>query len=160
MKYVYASYSPADTLELGILLGRLLQPGDIVCLDGELGAGKTALVRGIAMGMEIEHSVTSPTYTLIHQYPGKIPLYHFDVYRLENGGGLYDIGGEELLYDGGVSVIEWASRVKDILPDERLWVDISLCPGEDSKRLIEITATGERYMSILEGIRKHEDTGH
>jgi len=160
MKYVFVSSSSEDTMELGIRLGKLLQPGDIVCLDGELGAGKTLLTKGIARGMGVKHPVTSPTYTLINQYSGEVPLYHFDVYRLEESDELYRIGGEELLYDEGVSVIEWASRVEDILPEERLWIKIFLIPGKDKERLIEIFTTGDRYQSILKGAEKHEDTGN
>lgn len=159
MKYTYVSFSSEDTLELGIRMGKLLLPGDVVCLGGTLGAGKTLLTKGIALGMGIKHPVTSPTYTLINQYPGKVPLYHFDVYRLEDSDELYQIGGEELLYDDGVSVIEWASRVDDILPEERLWIEISSSPEESNKRFIEITAVGDRYNRILKGVEEHEDTG-
>ena len=160
MKYIYTSCSPRDTLELGIRLGKLLEPGDTVCLEGGLGAGKTLLTKGIALGMGIGHPVTSPTFTLINEYPGEIPLYHFDLFRLEESDELCSIGGEELLYDRGVCVLEWASRGEDILPRERLWINIALNPGENRKRLIEISAVGDRYESMLRGVREYEDAGH
>lgn len=160
MKYTFLSLSSEETLELGKRLGKMLNPGDIVCLEGELGAGKTLLTKGIAAGMGIERPITSPTFTLINQYPGKVPLYHFDVYRLEGSEELYEVGGEELLYGDGVSVIEWASRVEDILPRERLWIRISHVPGREFQRLIEITAVGERYQKVLKGVKGDENTGN
>jgi tRNA threonylcarbamoyladenosine biosynthesis protein TsaE len=160
MKYVFVSPSPKDTLEFGIRLGRLLKSGDIVCLEGELGAGKTLLTRGIAKGMGIDYPVSSPTYTLINEYSGPVPLYHFDLYRLDDEDELYYIGGEELLFDAGVSVIEWAPRMKEFLPEERLWIKISRVQGEDSKRLIEVTAEGKKYGRVVEGVMKNEGTGN
>jgi tRNA threonylcarbamoyladenosine biosynthesis protein TsaE len=160
MRYVFVSSSPLNTERFGRLLGGLLRPGDVVCLEGELGAGKTLLTRGIALGMGIEHPVSSPTYTLINEYPGNIPLYHFDAYRLESADDLYDIGGDDLLYGQGVSVIEWASRVEDALPAERLWIRISISSGHASGRLIELTAVGDRYNSIVEGVISDEGIGY
>jgi tRNA threonylcarbamoyladenosine biosynthesis protein TsaE len=160
MRYVFVSSSPEDTENFGRALGELLMPGDVICLEGELGAGKTLLTRGIAAGMGIDHPVYSPTFTLINEYPGDIPMYHFDAYRLEGAEDLYDIGGDDLLYGHGVSVIEWASRVEDALPADRLWVRISPVSGSVSKRLIELIAEGDRYNSIVEGVMRGEDTGN
>lgn len=159
MKYSFVSKGPEETLEFGIRLGRLLKPGDIICLEGELGAGKTMLTRGIARGLEIVDNVTSPTYTLINEYRGRVPLYHFDLYRLEDGEELFHIGGEDLLYGQGVSVIEWASRAEDMLPPACLWVRIATLVEEESSRLIELTAP-EKYRVILERVGKGENTGH
>ncbi|HOO12303.1 MAG TPA: tRNA (adenosine(37)-N6)-threonylcarbamoyltransferase complex ATPase subunit type 1 TsaE [Bacillota bacterium] len=106
MRYSFVSKSPEDTLEFGVRLGKQLGPGDVVCLEGELGAGKTVLTVGIAKGLGIKTGVTSPTFTIINEYPGEIPLYHIDLYRLEDGDEFYYMGGEDLMYGQGVSVIE------------------------------------------------------
>lgn len=158
-KHVFISSSPSETFEFGVTLGRLLKPGDIICLEGELGAGKTLLAKGIARGMGIDYPVSSPTFTLINEYPGKVPMYHFDLYRLEGGEELYDIGGEELLYGSGVSVIEWASKLKDLLPSERLWIRVSSVPGDVDKRLIETETDGDRYEQLVKGVIAYEGTG-
>lgn len=159
MKYSFVSSCPQDTREFGIRLGRLLEPGHVVCLEGQLGAGKTLLTQGIALGMGINCSVTSPTYTLINQYPGTVPLFHFDAYRLEDEEELYNIGGEDLIYGQGVSVIEWASRVKGMLPDDCIWVSLSRLEESQSTRLIELTAD-EKYRTFIERVVSNENTGH
>jgi len=159
MKHVFTSSSPSETFEFGVTVGRLLKPGDVICLEGELGAGKTLLTKGIARGMEIGYPVSSPTFTLINEYPGKVPMYHFDLYRLDGEEGLYDTGGEELLYGSGVSVIEWASKLKGLLPPERLWIRISPVPGDADKRLIEVEAEGDRYEQLVKGVIADEGTG-
>lgn len=144
MQASFISKSHNETLKFGIELGKLLKPGDIVCLDGELGAGKTVLTKGIAKGLGIGKEVTSPTYTLINEYPGKVSLYHFDLYRLEDEDELFHIGGEELLYGQGVSVIEWASRAKDLLYRDCIWIRLGKPEGRESARLIELTVLEER----------------
>ena len=159
MKYSFVSTGPGDTLEFGIRLGRFLQPGDIICLEGELGAGKTVLTQGIARGMGIDCYITSPTYTLINEYPGTVPLYHFDLYRLEDGDELYHIGGEDLLYGQGVSVIEWAPRAEDLLPEDCIRIRLVRLAESESARLIELTA-GEKYRALVEGVGKSESTGY
>jgi len=159
MKYSFVSRSPEDTLEFGSRLGRLLKPGDIVCLEGQLGAGKTVLTRGIARGLEIDSDVTSPTYTLINEYAGGVPLYHFDLYRLEDGEELFYIGGEDLLYGQGVSVIECASRAEDLLPSDCLWIRFVTLDETESSRLIELTVS-EKHSDLLERVGKGEDTSY
>jgi len=159
MKYSFVSKSPEDTLEFGIRLGKHLGPGDVVCLEGELGAGKTVLTGGIAEGLGIKTGVTSPTYTIINEYPGEIPLYHIDLYRLEDGDEFYDIGGEDLLYGQGVSVIEWASRAEGILPEDCLWIRLRRLDESEDFRLIELTVT-EKHRDLLERVSKSENTGY
>jgi len=107
-----------------------LMEGDIVCLKGELGAGKTHFVKGMAAAFGIDEShVQSPTYTLINEYEGKLPLYHFDCYRMEAVEEALEIGAEEYFYGEGVSVIEWPDRIREILPPEAIWITItSLAP--------------------------------
>jgi tRNA threonylcarbamoyladenosine biosynthesis protein TsaE len=158
MKYSFVSTCPRDTLEFGMRLGQLLEPGDVVCLEGELGAGKTVLTQGIAKGMDIDCYVTSPTYTLINEYSGTIPLYHFDLYRLEDEEELYHIGGEDLIYGQGVSVIEWASRAKNLMPRDCIRIGLARLAESESARFIELTA-GEIYRTLVERVRRNENTG-
>ena len=132
----------------GRRLGRLLSPGDVILLTGELGAGKTCLVKGIADGLGIKRRcITSPTFIIVNEYTGKIPLYHIDLYRIGSIEYLRDIGMEELVYGKGVTAIEWAERIKDTLPDERL--EISLKWVDDKTRTIDIRAFGSHHREIL-----------
>ena len=115
------SRSVDETRNLGQRIAKDLQPGDVLLLEGDLGAGKSELARGIAKGLGVAETVTSPTFTILNVYEsGRLPLYHFDVYRLGSGEELLDIGAEEMLYGDGVCVIEWADIVADVLPDDVL----------------------------------------
>ena len=137
-----------ETLAIGKKLGRLLSPGDVILLTGELGAGKTCLVKGIADGLGIKGTrITSPTFIIINEYTGKIPLYHIDLYRIGSIEDLRDIGMEELVYGKGVTAIEWAERIKDTLPDERM--EITLKWVDDKSRTIKINAFGRHHREIL-----------
>ena len=133
------SKSSGDTLDIGRIIGENLTGGTVVALTGELGAGKTCLTQGIAKGLGIskEYYVTSPTFTLINEYPGRIPLYHMDVYRLSGSRDLEDMGYEEYFYGNGVVVIEWAERVDDIIPAEALLIKLEHVNG--NKRKIRIS---------------------
>ncbi len=141
------SESPEDTLDIGRIIGENLTGGDIVALTGELGAGKTYLTQGIAKGIGIPEGyyVTSPTFTLINEYPGRIPLYHMDVYRLSGSRDLEDMGYKEYFYGDGVVVIEWAEKVDDIIPAEALLINLEHCNG--NKRKIRISC--ESGMSAI-----------
>ncbi len=99
-----------ETEKFGIMLGKLLNSGDILCLNGDLGAGKTTMTKSIGLGLGVEEYITSPTFALINQYRGRVPVYHFDVYRLENVEELYDLGFDEYFYGNGVCIIEWAEK--------------------------------------------------
>jgi len=147
-----------ETLRIGERLGKLLGVGSIICLSGELGAGKTAFTKGIAKGLGVEDYVTSPTYTIINEYQGKIPLYHFDVYRLNDVEEMYELGYEEYFFGDGVVVLEWADMVKEIIPEERLWITILNVRGENSRDII-MEATGEVYDNILKGMEQYENSG-
>ncbi len=115
---IYESMGENDTLELGRRLGQQVQPGDIYLLHGDLGVGKTVFTKGFAQGLGIEEVVTSPTFTLIQEYEtGRIPFYHFDVYRIADVEEMYDLGYEGYFYGGGVCLIEWASRIQELLPE-------------------------------------------
>ena len=119
--------SLADTLVLGRFLGELAQPGDVICLDGDLGAGKTTLTQAIAAGLDVpgECYVTSPSFAIFHEYSGRIPLYHMDFYRLHDSLEIAELGLEEYFFLAGLTVIEWAERGEDLLPENRLhlWLE-------------------------------------
>lgn len=136
------------TKEFGEKLGKLLKKGDIVCLNGDLGAGKTTLTKSIGLGLGVEEYITSPTFSLINEYRGRLPVYHFDVYRLENVDELDDLGFDEYFFGGGVCIIEWAEKIEKMLPKETIVVDIE--SGEDlDKRRVFIGGTGDRYKEVL-----------
>jgi tRNA threonylcarbamoyladenosine biosynthesis protein TsaE len=111
--------SEDDTKKLGLEIADMARPGDVVALIGDLGAGKTTLTKYIAEGLGVKEEITSPTFTIVNEYKsGRMPLYHFDAYRLENGIDMMDIGGDDYLYGDGLCVIEWADRIAEVLPDE------------------------------------------
>ena len=143
------SRSPAQTQALGRWLGERLQPGDFVALVGELGAGKTALSTGILAGLGVSRTGGSPTFTLLWEYEGRIPVFHWDVYRLEDAAELEDLGFEEYFFsDHGVNLVEWADRVRPLWPDEVLEISLSYGSGEQ-ERVLELTGTA-RYRPLLE----------
>ena len=117
IKNIYLN-NDQETREIGFKLGKLLKPGSIVCLIGDLGAGKTTMTQSLAEALEVDDYITSPTFTIVNQYEGKMPLYHFDVYRIGCSEEMYDIGFEEYINGDGVCIIEWANIIEDILPDE------------------------------------------
>ncbi len=134
----YLSHSPEETEQLGEQLGRTLRPGSVVAYRGDLGMGKTAFTRGLARGLGCTCCVTSPTFTIVNEYSGALPLFHFDMYRLDSSDDLFDIGWEDYLSRGGVCAVEWSERVEDALPDDTLWVSIARGNGEND-RIITVT---------------------
>ncbi len=150
--------SPEQTHGLGEALGALLGAGDVVCLYGDLGAGKTNFAYGIALGLEVwEQYITSPTFAFINEYRGRVPLYHIDLYRLKDPLELEGIGFEEYIDSDGVTVIEWAERAEDELPDETLGVYFS--PVSEDSREIGFLGEGERYEKLLAALRKKLEAG-
>lgn len=145
-----AVQSPDETHLMGNLLGELSQPGDVICLYGDLGAGKTALSKGIAIGLGINEHVTSPTYTLINEYDGRLALYHLDLYRLCDPEEALELGLEEYFYGNGVTVMEWPSRIDDMLPDQRLDIELLKDQEVEEKRLIVFRPRGDRYLKLVE----------
>ncbi len=140
--------SPEKTQGVGQLLGALLEPGSVVCLYGDLGSGKTSFSFGVAMGLEVHTQyITSPTFTLVNEYQGRVPLYHIDLYRLKDAMELEGIGFEEYLESDGATVIEWADRAEGELPPERLSVYFS--DVTPTSREIGFLAEGERYEKLL-----------
>ena len=122
---VYRSNSAKETENIAKAFAKTLKGGDVVCLNGDLGAGKTAFTAGLAKGLGIADYISSPTFTILNCYSGKIPLYHFDVYRISESDEMLDIGFDEYLTGNGVSVIEWANIIEDILPYDRYEVEIT-----------------------------------
>ena len=134
----YLSHSPEETEHIGEMLGRRLRPGTVVAYRGGLGMGKTAFTRGLARGLGCAGRVTSPTFTIVNEYDGATPLFHFDMYRLGSADELFDIGWEDYLARGGICAVEWSERVNDAMPADTLWVDIARGTDE-SDRIITIT---------------------
>ena len=132
----YLSHSVEETEALGEALGRKLQPGAVVAYFGGLGMGKTAFTRGLARGLGCTERVTSPTFTIVNEYPGPIPLCHFDMYRLESSDALFDIGWEDYLAGGGVCAVEWSELVEDALLPESIRVTCARRPEADDWRSI------------------------
>ena len=151
------SHSAEQTRRAGIRLGALLEPGDLVCLIGDLGAGKTTLVQGISAGWGSLDAANSPTFVLVNVYrkPGS-SLFHLDAYRLSGPAEAEDLDLDAMI-EGGPLVIEWADRIQEALPPERLWVTlrwVSVYEAGDTQRDIMFTAHGERYVSLLAELRK------
>lgn len=122
---IIESFSPETTAELGNRIGRQVAAGDVICLNGDLGVGKTVFTQGLAMGLGINEPVNSPTFTLIQEYEeGRIPLYHFDVYRISGPWDMDDLGYEDYFYGEGVCLVEWGNLIEELLPDNTIYVTI------------------------------------
>lgn len=147
---MYHCNNEAEVIELGRVLGSILKAKDVIALEGDLGAGKTTLTKGIAKGLGITRVVNSPTFTIVKEYQGRLPLYHMDVYRLEDSDE--DIGFDEYFYGEGITIIEWAHLVQEYLPPERLTIHITY---EESGRKLILDPIGDRYHEICEEL-KHE----
>ena len=130
----FNTYSPQETEAVGQALGRVLQPGSVLAYEGDLGAGKTAFTRGLARGLDATDPVTSPTYTIVNEYlSGRLPLFHFDMYRLASSDDLWDIGWEDYLERGGICAVEWSENVADAMEDAiRVRIEKT---GEESRRI-------------------------
>jgi len=155
-KLVFNSKSPSETIRIGKTIGSSLQAGDVVALMGELGAGKTQFIKGLAQGVGVGKSayVSSPSFTLINEYKGEIPFYHIDLYRLEEEKEAEELGLEEYFYGDGITAIEWADRIPSLLPGELLRVNIHYT-GKQT-RSIELAAKGKRYLNLLNQIQSSE----
>ena len=132
----HVTNSPEETEALGEMLAGRLEPGTVIAFTGDLGAGKTAFVRGLARGLGITERVTSPTFTIVNEYEGgRLPLFHFDMYRLGSADELFDIGWEDYLMRGGVCAVEWSENVSDALEEGCLRVDIRRGERDDQRRI-------------------------
>ena len=135
---IFESNSAEDTFAFGQKLGREAVPGEIICLDGDLGVGKTVFTQGFAAGLGIDDYVNSPTFPIVKEYEGgRLPLYHFDVYRIGDPSEMEEIGYEDYFYGQGVSIIEWPGQIEELLPKEARWVRIrkDLTKGFDYRRI-------------------------
>jgi tRNA threonylcarbamoyladenosine biosynthesis protein TsaE len=141
--------SEAQTKELAVRLAPALAAGDLISLTGDLGAGKTRFVQGLAAGLGVVGPVNSPTFTIIKLYSGRLPLYHFDVYRLTAPSELESLGFEEYFYGDGVTVVEWGDKVRDLLPPDHLRIEIHRTLDDISRRLFFVQASGPRSGRLL-----------
>ena len=146
------SQSPEETHRLGIELGKSLDAGDLVALTGELGSGKTCLIQGIAVGLDILNpkQVTSPTFTLINEYQGRVPIYHFDLYRINKLEELFDLGFEEYFYGKGVTLVEWAEKILDWLPPQRLSIYLKIL--SERQRQIQLSTSQAKFERLFQSL--------
>lgn len=151
MTVVATTTSVDQTRELGAAVSSLARPGDILVLAGDLGAGKTAFVQGFGRGLGVSDRITSPTFTLVHVYEGRLPVYHLDVYRLEQLSEALDLGLAEMLDDGGVVLIEWGDAILPVLPHDYLEVRITFGP-EDDDRYLAFRAVGPAWAPRVDAV--------
>lgn len=150
MNYKLTTYNESETIEFAQNIESEKFPNMVICLEGDLGSGKTIFAKGFAHALGIEESITSPTFTIIKEYTsGELPLYHMDVYRLD--GKVEELGIEEYYTKGGVVIIEWADMISNYLPDERLDIKIKVSEDED-KRILIITPHGRQYEDLCEAV--------
>lgn len=150
MEYKFTSKNEMNTIELAQNFESEKFPNMIICLNGELGSGKTVFTKGIANALGIKESITSPTFTIIKEYEGELPLYHMDVYRLN--GNVEGTGIEEYFTKGGVVVIEWADTIQDILPEERLDIKFKIVEGNENTRVLILKPHGQKYEELCEAV--------
>lgn len=144
-----------NTYEFGQKIGELVEPGQLILLSGDLGAGKTLLTQGICDGLGVEEDVTSPTYNLINEYEGDLTVYHMDLYRLEDEKDLYDLGFEDYIENGGIVIIEWPDLVYDLIPAEFIYIKIDVISNEE--RILRFEAEGEKGMKLIERLENNVD---
>jgi tRNA threonylcarbamoyladenosine biosynthesis protein TsaE len=144
------------TSALGRYLGETARPGEVITLGGSLGAGKTTLTQAIGQGLLVPEScyITSPTFSLLHEYPGRLPLYHLDLYRLSDETEIEDLGLLEYLHGTGLTVIEWPDRLGSLMPEERLHIELKLL--NETARLAELTGHGAAWREKLEAMRNDQ----
>lgn len=143
---IFTVKSVDETISIGEQIGKLANDGDIICLEGDLGTGKTHLTKGIAKGLNIHSNITSPTFNIVNEYEGRLKLYHFDVYRVNDPDEIQAIGFDEYIFSDAVTVIEWSNYIKELIPDEymKVLIEKNLKDGFNSRK-ITITSYGKRY---------------
>ena len=150
--YELVTHSPEETQRLGARLGELAVPGDIYLLTGALGTGKTCLTQGIARGLNIKELAVSPSFVLVRELHGRLPLYHIDLYRLDNIEEIIDLGLDEYFYGSGVCVIEWAEKGLSAMPEEHLLIQIDYLA--DTERRLQLIPGGKHYLEIVGKLKK------
>ncbi|MCL0031982.1 tRNA (adenosine(37)-N6)-threonylcarbamoyltransferase complex ATPase subunit type 1 TsaE [Dehalococcoidia bacterium] len=150
-KFIIKSASPDETQEIGFCIGQNVQSGDVILLSGELGSGKTCLTQGIARGLGVEGYVRSPTFVLVSEHQGRIPLYHMDIYRLNDISEVLGIGLDEYMEGSGVSVIEWADKAIEAFPSDCLAIKFTYSVGNE--RTLDLNFKGNHYDSMIDIIR-------
>jgi tRNA threonylcarbamoyladenosine biosynthesis protein TsaE len=146
------SHSPEETQRFGKELGHLARAGDVILLAGNLGAGKTCLTQGIAWGLNIDGYARSPSFVVMNEYRGRLPMYHIDLYRLDNIAEIADLGLDDYLYGKGLCVVEWADKALDLMPPQNLLIKIDLL-GENERKL-ELTPHGRKYVEMLTNFKQ------
>jgi len=154
MNLTIITKSSEETKNLGKEIGKLAKPGDLLAFYGELGAGKTCFIQGISQELKVKDYVTSPSFTIVNEYQGKIPIYHFDLFRL-NAEEILELGYEEYFYGKGLAVIEWAEKIEQLLPKEHLKIDIKF--KDRYQRTISFISQGDRFNNFLEELNRIEN---
>jgi len=149
--------SPEQTQMLGYAAGERARPGDVFLLSGPLGAGKTCFTQGLARGLGVEGYVRSPTFVLMTRHKGRLTLHHIDLYRVGSLEEAWDLGIDEQLFDGGVSVIEWAERAEELLPEDALWLEFSYGDGDGSREIV-LEDAPSRFRGLLSDLRSISDS--
>lgn len=147
-----------DTEKIGKVIARSFEKGTVLCLDGDLGVGKTALTQFIAKEFGVNEYITSPTFTIIKEYEGRLPFYHMDVYRIDSEEDMFDLGYDEYIYSEGVTIIEWSHKIIGILPEERINIEIQRLG--DFARAMNITGKGKVYDKISEELKNYESVSN
>jgi tRNA threonylcarbamoyladenosine biosynthesis protein TsaE len=147
----FITHSPEQTQKVGISIGKLAEPGDLLLLIGDLGTGKTCLTQGIAYGLDIQEYTLSPSFVIMRELHGRLPLYHMDFYRLENIAEISDLGLDDYLFGKGVCVIEWANRGLTVLPKDHLLIGIDYLA--ENERSFVIEPLGDRYIKMVKQLR-------
>ncbi len=153
------SHSPEQTQLLGNYLGELAQKADVFLLTGELGTGKTCLVQGVARGLDVKEYAFSPSFVILREYHGRLPLYHIDFYRLDHIEEITDLGLEEYFYGDGVCVVEWAEKGLQVVPHDNLFITIHYISASQTGRYIYLKPQGERYYELIEQLKKRDGIG-
>jgi tRNA threonylcarbamoyladenosine biosynthesis protein TsaE len=153
MRLELAAGAPEDTMAVGEAVASLLREGDAIALTGELGAGKTTFVRGAARALGFDGAVASPTFTLVREYRGRVPIYPVDVYRLDRVQDVLDLGVDEMVAEGGLLLVEWGDAVEGLLPDDHLLVEITLMGGGDARRIV-VTGKGPSWATRWERLER------
>ena len=149
--------SPEETKNIGEEVGKLANRGDLLAFYGELGTGKTCFIQGVSRALKVKDYVTSPSFTIINEYQGKIPLFHFDLFRLNNADEILELSYKEYFYGEGLTVIEWAEKIEQFLPKEHLKIAIKF--KDRDQRLISFIPQGDRFNNFLEELSRIENIG-